>query len=189
MRAGAGAGTVKYKFGTGVLKCKLGPGARAGSQETRILNQLILRNSYMNNTFVLDVCYIIVLSLSVGTSNRISALLQFIKAIYIFIYCAYFSKGLNNNNDRSSHQRWAVRKGVLRNFVKFTGKHLCQSLFFNKVAETLAQAFFCEFSKIFKNTFFVEHLRATASVVKHFQDLIYIVDLLSYTLQIGVLTT
>ena len=24
------------------------------------------------------------------------------------------------------------KKGVLRNFVKFTGKHLCQSLFFNK---------------------------------------------------------
>ena len=25
-------------------------------------------------------------------------------------------------------------KGVLRNFAKFTGKHLCQSLFFNTVA-------------------------------------------------------
>ena len=25
------------------------------------------------------------------------------------------------------------KKGVLRNFAKFTGKHLCQSLFFNKV--------------------------------------------------------
>ena len=27
------------------------------------------------------------------------------------------------------------KKGVLRNFAKFTGKHLCQSLFFNKVAD------------------------------------------------------
>ena len=35
---------------------------------------------------------------------------------------------------RSSHQRCSVRKGLLRNFTKFTGKHLCQSLFFNKVA-------------------------------------------------------
>ena len=26
------------------------------------------------------------------------------------------------------------KKGVLRNFAKFTGKHLCQSLFFNKIA-------------------------------------------------------
>ena len=35
---------------------------------------------------------------------------------------------------RSSHRRCSVRKGVLRNFAKFTGKHLCQSLLFNKVA-------------------------------------------------------
>ena len=35
---------------------------------------------------------------------------------------------------RSSHQGWSIKKGVLRNFTKFTGKHLCQSLFFNKVA-------------------------------------------------------
>ena len=26
------------------------------------------------------------------------------------------------------------KKGVLRNFAKFKGEHLCQSLFFNKVA-------------------------------------------------------
>ena len=36
--------------------------------------------------------------------------------------------------DRSSHRRYFVRKGVLRNFPKFTGKYLYQSLFFNKVA-------------------------------------------------------
>ena len=35
---------------------------------------------------------------------------------------------------RSSHWRCSVRKGVLRNLAKFTGKHLCQSLLFNKVA-------------------------------------------------------
>ena len=35
---------------------------------------------------------------------------------------------------RSTHRRCSVRKGVLRNFAKFTGKHLCQRLFFNKVA-------------------------------------------------------
>ena len=28
-----------------------------------------------------------------------------------------------------------MKKGVLKNFAKFTGKHLCQSLFLNKVAE------------------------------------------------------
>ena len=33
---------------------------------------------------------------------------------------------------RSCHQSCSIIKGVLRNFTKFTGKHLCQSLFFNK---------------------------------------------------------
>ena len=35
---------------------------------------------------------------------------------------------------RSSQQRCSMKKGVLRNFTKFTGKHLCLSLSFNKVA-------------------------------------------------------
>ena len=79
---------------------------------------------------------------------------------------------------RSSHQSCSLRKGVPRNFRKFTGKHLCQSLYFSKVAglvcnfiniETLAQVFSCEFSKISKNIFFTEYVWATASI-KHTQD-------------------
>ena len=31
-------------------------------------------------------------------------------------------------------QRCSVKKRVLRNFAKFTGKHLCQIIYFNKVA-------------------------------------------------------
>ena len=40
--------------------------------------------------------------------------------------------------------------------------------------ETLAQVLFCEFCDIFKNTFFTEHLRTTASVIgkKDFIDYI-----------------
>ena len=34
----------------------------------------------------------------------------------------------------SSHQMYSVRKGVLKNIAKFTGIHLCQRLFFYKVA-------------------------------------------------------
>ena len=57
-----------------------------------------------------------------------------------------------------------MKKGALRNFAKFTEKHLCQSLFFNKVKkETLAQVFPSEFCDISKNTFFTEHLWTTAS--------------------------
>ena len=62
------------------------------------------------------------------------------------------------------HQTCSVRKDVLKNFAKFRGKHLCLSLFFNKVAgaEALAQVFSCEFCEISKSTFFTEYLRTTA---------------------------
>ena len=35
---------------------------------------------------------------------------------------------------RSSGLELFCKRCVLKNFAKFTGKHLCQSLFFNKVA-------------------------------------------------------
>ena len=81
---------------------------------------------------------------------------------------------------RNSHLRYSTRKGVLRNFTKFTD--LYQSLFFNKVLkkslffyrrkacnfikrEALAKVFSCEFCKISKNTSFTEHSLVTASGV------------------------
>ena len=56
--------------------------------------------------------------------------------------------------DRSSRPDVFCEKFGLRNFAKFTGKHLRQSLFFNKVAGL---------KLISKNTFFTEHLWTTAS--------------------------
>ena len=47
-----------------------------------------------------------------------------------------------NSSVRSSHRRCSIRKGVLRNLAKFTGKHLRQSIFFNKVAEKLCHSCF-----------------------------------------------
>ena len=44
---------------------------------------------------------------------------------------------------RSSRPELFCEKRVLRNFSKFTGKHLCQSLFFNKVAGLRPEA--CNF--------------------------------------------
>ena len=35
---------------------------------------------------------------------------------------------------RSSHRRCSKKKDVLKNFTEFTGNHLCQGLFFNKIA-------------------------------------------------------
>ena len=52
--------------------------------------------------------------------------------LFIKVYC--YSEIYLTAMFRSSHRRCSVKKGVLRNFAKFTGKHLCQRLFFNKVA-------------------------------------------------------
>ena len=38
--------------------------------------------------------------------------------------------------------RCSLKKGVLRNFTKFTRKHLCQSRFFNKVAGLVPESLF-----------------------------------------------
>ena len=69
---------------------------------------------------------------------------------------------------RSSRPEVFCKKGVLRNFAKFTGKHLCQSLFFNKVAglrpskrekKTLwHRCFPVNFAKFLRTPFIVEHL-------------------------------
>ena len=71
---------------------------------------------------------------------------------------------------RSSHRTCSTKKGVLRNSAQFTGKHLCQSIFFNKVPtnllkKTLVQVFSCKLCETSKNTFCIEHLLMTASVV------------------------
>ena len=73
------------------------------------------------------------------------------------------------------------KKDILTNFAKFTGKHLCQSLFFNKVVDLRSatllkkrlgnRCFPVNFAKVLRTPFFTEHLRwlllnATAIEVK-----------------------
>ena len=57
----------------------------------------------------------------------------------------------------------AATEVFLKNYIKFIGKRLCQSLFFNKVAglackfikkQTPTQVLFCGLCEIFKNNFF-----------------------------------
>ena len=57
---------------------------------------------------------------------------------------------------------------ALKNFAKFTAKHLYQIIFFKKLQadgwnfikkETLAQVFPREYSEMFKNIFFTYHLQ------------------------------
>ena len=78
---------------------------------------------------------------------------------------------------RSRRTEVICKKGVLRNFAKFRGKHLCQSLFLNKVAglrpatllkkKTLAHVFSCEFCEVSKNTCSYITPPMTASAYPH----------------------
>ena len=77
----------------------------------------------------------------------------------------HFSKKifLNILRYRNSRSRIIFKIGVLKNFTILAGKHLCWILFSNKVAgprpETPTEVFSCKYSEIFKNSFFIEHLR------------------------------
>ena len=72
-------------------------------------------------------------------------------------------------NNRSSRREVFCEKGVLRNFAKFTRKHLCQGPFFNKVAglrpATLLKKRLCHrccpvnFAKFLRTPFLTEYLR------------------------------
>ena len=70
---------------------------------------------------------------------------------------------------RSCRPEMYCKKGVLRNFTKFIGKHQCQSLFFNKVAVLRPEAtllkkrlqhwcFPVNFTKFLRTPFYIEHL-------------------------------
>ena len=71
-----------------------------------------------------------------------------------------------------------MKEHVLRNFTKSTGKLLCQSLLYNKVAglrpatllqkRLLHRSFPVNFAKFLRTTFFIKHLLATASVACDF---------------------
>ena len=72
---------------------------------------------------------------------------------------------------RSNHRRCSVKEDVLKNFAIFTGKHLCFGVFFNilqawrpatLLKETPTQVLSCEYCKLFKSTYFEEHLRTGA---------------------------
>ena len=67
----------------------------------------------------------------------------------------------------SSRREVFCKKGILRNFTTFSGKHLCQSLFLNKVAhlrsatllkKRLWHRFFpVNFAKCLRTPFLIEH--------------------------------
>ena len=91
-------------------------------------------------------------------------------------FTQFFQIVIKKDMFRSSHRRWSVTKGDLRDFAKLTGKHLCQGLFFNKVASlrpaTLLKkrlwhrCFPVKFSKVLRTPFVTEHVRPATFLKK-----------------------
>ena len=63
-----------------------------------------------------------------------------------------------NSHFRSCQQRFSARNGVLRNFAKFTGKHLCQSPAILLQKRLWHSCFPVNFIKFLRTAFFIEHL-------------------------------
>ena len=95
--------------------------------------------------------------------------------VYI-LFLTFTSDFWRNSSSKSALRSWfrklnqgcSIKKGVLRNFAKFTGKRLCQSLFFNKVAgqrpaillkkRLWHRCFTVNFAKCLRTPFLTEHL-------------------------------
>ena len=100
-----------------------------------------------------------------------------------FIVCAVWKKlspnrvnlscEVWNSLHRSSRPEVFCKKGILKKFSEFTGKHQCQSLFFNKVAGKKRLWYRC-FPVNFGNTFLYRTPPVAASVFIWKQELLTI---------------
>ena len=104
---------------------------------------------------------------SFGTYAKYSEKLTLVTCVY---------QGVKNMLVQKQPPEVFCKKKCSEKFAKFTGKYLCQSLVFNKIAGLRSATFlkkrlrhrcFCEISK---NIFFIEHLWVTVSVsfLEHF---------------------
>ena len=80
-----------------------------------------------------SVQYDFVAPLTITTNKAFLTVEYFLPNLFIGLFHYALLICLLSWKTRGSHRRCYVRKDVLRNFAKFTGKHLCQDLFFNKV--------------------------------------------------------
>ena len=87
------------------------------------------------------------------------------------VFTVFVRKHTHTHTHTHTERERERERDNLKNFAKFTGKHLCQRLSF-LLKKTLPQVFSSGFYEIFKSTvltehvtFFTEHIRATASVL------------------------
>ena len=127
-------------------------------------DDLILFHFSMKKLNMFNFLHIKMMKISFEITRHLCFVFATTRNLHTFV-CFYVQK---------QSSRGVLPKSVLRNFAKFTGKHLCQTLFFNKAfffflikKETLAQMFSCEFCEISKNTFSYRTALVAASIYQY----------------------
>ena len=134
-----------------------GKGGRTGSRKDPFIYLFFFKKFWLmflispwyRGALILKKVYIhfwqkFLLTQTLGKGQR-RAQIQPLIYLNLLIWCLLFFA-----RSRSSRLEVFYKKGVLRNFAKFTGKHLCQCLFFNKVH--------VNFAKFLRTPFCKEHL-------------------------------
>ena len=93
--------------------------------------EILLTRLRLLKEYIISLVFLKVNQVSLSTAF-IWSQLKFWSSSYQCFAISYFL--LSQFFTRSSRPEVFCKKGVLRNFTKFTGKHLCQRLFFNNVA-------------------------------------------------------
>ena len=85
---------------------------------------------------------------------------KFLRTLILKNICERLLVKISISVTRSSRPEVFCKKGVLRNLAKFTAKHLCQSLLYNKVAgmRLWHRCFLVNFVKFLRSSFFIERL-------------------------------
>ena len=98
----------------------------------------------MRKLTLLHGCFSCFLNCKNSTKSRKASHIQILKkknrtwglkntSLRLFIYYGFFV--IRSSLKLSSHRRCSIKKGVLKNFAIFTGKHMCWSLFFITLEE------------------------------------------------------
>ena len=88
-----------------------------------------------NILFYISDCITCNLIASIDFQDYVTSVLQPAVLTDQQFFATLYATFLNlKNRDKISHPDAFFKKGAFKNFAKFLGKHLCKSLFFNKVA-------------------------------------------------------
>ena len=92
--------------------------------------------------FYIDLFHVFFFCIFVPLKDSFTCSLSFSFLFSLCFFTLTFSEWQLFRAYKSSHWRCSVRKGFLRNFAKFIGKHLCPSLSFDNVADLNSFSFF-----------------------------------------------